>query len=197
MSTNPVTEPETSAAEQRPEVVDGVLLRRFDVPAQPGGLWTLVVEDLTRYVRIKVRVREDLHWRYASDDRMCTAAGSRTPGVGCLCATAAVGALIGKFGGSDVDDSSAAPISAGSSASPTDQANAQLAALAAASSVAPSSGSGAFNVFPVGTYCVVAVPAGFVGPLFLTMNDKPAAFGCHAGALEAEIWGVRSQREGG
>lgn len=154
------------------------------------------MEDLTGYVRLKIRVSEDSVWRYTADGRMCTAAGVRVSGAGCLCATAPMGALLGKLGGSNVDDTSSGAAAPAAGASPTDQANAALAALAAAN-VAPAAtagGSTSSGTFPVGTYCVIPVPAGYTGPLFLTMNDRPAGFENHGGSLAVEIRGIANHR---
>jgi len=43
------------------------------------------------------------------------------------------------------------------------------------------------KVFPVGDLCIIQLAKDDGGPLFLSMNDEPSAFGGHTGALHILI----------
>ena len=74
---------------------------KTEVPAQPAGLWTLVIEYLRGPALVKVQA-EDKKWKY-SQANACTADGdllSLVSTQSCILKGAPVGALIGKIGGS-------------------------------------------------------------------------------------------------
>jgi hypothetical protein len=72
-----------------------------EVPAQPAGIWTLIVEYVRGPALVKVEA-EDTKWYY-SQANSCTADGdllSLISTQSCILKGAPVGALIGKIGGS-------------------------------------------------------------------------------------------------
>jgi len=141
------------------------------VDAKPSGLWTLAVEYVppSRLLRLRVVDKDESQktvgkeWN-RSQGTTCGPDGDQesTTKTGILCSTASVGALIAKLGGSTADVPDSTP-----------------------GTTSPYTGK---KVFPVGSFCIVAVTiAADAGPLFLTINDTPDAFNLHSGALYVEI----------
>lgn len=143
------------------------------VDAKPGGFWNLAIEFVPgpRLLRFRVIEKDKggksvpLEWTVNDTVRSPVTCGPNGVALGdakvsYLCPGAPVGALIGKLGGSlaDVPD-------------PTQAATP----------------FGTKKVFAVGTYCVIKVADADSGPLYLTMNDEPASFYKHSGALHVEI----------
>jgi len=136
------------------------------VDAKPPGCWTVILPFVTgpRLLRFSVHDKDDkgagvpMKWRLNSDEE-CGADGSIKGGTktGALVTSAALGALVGKVGGSTAD-------------------------LPDASTAAATGGSGR-KLFPVGSYAVVALTSNDSGPLFLTMNDGTEGFATHSGSL--------------
>ena len=139
---------------------------RIEVKARPGGLWSLALDTVQGGKRVAIRVCGDNpSWQFGENGESCGPAGSRNPGTNCLCPGAPKGALIGKIGGSDCDDTSVALPAAGGTPGPI---------------VLP-------VVFPVGGVCVVEIKDDVKGPLFLTMNDAPSNFKSHEGSVQVLI----------
>ena len=71
-----------------------------EVPAQPAGIWTMIVEYVSGPALVKVEA-EDAKWKYSKANE-CTADGdllSLVSAQACILKGAPVGALIGKIGG--------------------------------------------------------------------------------------------------
>jgi len=158
-------------------------LEIVNIPARPLGFWTLALEfaPASRLLRIRV-TDKDTHqqpvatvWSPANGvtcgpDGLLpdapqnskpaqSAGGSNEPLVSMLCTSAPLGSLIAKIGGStaDLPDSSTSP------------------------NAIPYAGK---KVFAVGSDAIISISsAADAGPLFLTMNDVPANFHLHSGAL--------------
>jgi hypothetical protein len=117
-----------------------------------------------RLLRFTIQDKDDkgadtpVKWRLNSNEE-CGADGSIKGGTKttALVTTAAVGALVGKVGGSTAD-------------------------LPDASTTASTATSGR-KLFAVGSYAVIALTSNDSGPLFLTMNDGPEGFATHSGSL--------------
>jgi hypothetical protein len=79
------------------------IISRHTVPAKPDGLWTLIHPFIDGPVLLRIEASDD-RWGYAPGrDAFCGADGDACALVArtlCLHQTAAVGALIGKIGGS-------------------------------------------------------------------------------------------------
>jgi hypothetical protein len=141
-----------------------ILLPEIAVSAQPTGLWTPIKVSLTGYTHIEIVVLEGQTWRFGPAGEMCGPGGIRKRGQDCLCATAPVGALIGKFNGSDVEDTTPPPPGSISTSNPS------------------------VPTFAVGSFCRVAVPANDLRPcLFLTINDSVTSFSSHSGQILVQI----------
>ncbi len=150
------------------------LVDTVTVNAQPEGIWNLAIEFVPgpRLLRFRV-VEKDKNGTPAP--LLWTVNGTVNPALVCspegllssdaktsyLCPGAALGALVGKLGGStsDIPDPSqaAAPFGTGK------------------------------RVFPIGSHCIIAMLAADSGPLYLTMNDEFKSFQHHAGTLQVEI----------
>jgi hypothetical protein len=132
------------------------------VRAKPLGLWTCALATVAGVKRIIVSVvDENSRWQCASGPQLCGPGGTRQPGTGCLYPKAPLGALIGKLGGSDADDTTAD--------------NGQYAA-----GVYP-------VVFAVGSFWTTEIATDFKSALFLTMNDQVARFEMHDGSIGVKI----------
>ena len=81
------------------------LLNSAKVPAKPdAGIWTLLAEDLPDFQRLKITATGQ--WEYTDKfPSACTADGDTTSAMDqahCIYSQAPIGALIGKFGGSNM-----------------------------------------------------------------------------------------------
>lgn len=139
----------------------GEVVVRAIVEARGPALWSCALDQVTGPAVIKLEVRGDQRW--ARDNADCGPGGMCESSAASLLPTAALGALIGKFGGTDSDCPSPGPAVGLPAATPAD---------------AP-------QVFAVGTRHVFTVRTS--GPLFLAMNDEPARFATHSGRLEVTI----------
>ena len=144
------------------------------VAARPlTGLWTLVPLQIDSTVlRVRITAPDKESWQYGESGERCGPGGVRKRGVDCLCMRAPLGALIGKFGGSNADDTSLPDTAA-------------VGSLGVAPWVAPPINQ--LLVFPVGSFCEIPVPNTSGGMLFLTINDNVSRFGFHDGSLEVQV----------
>jgi hypothetical protein len=122
------------------------------IPAQPHGLWTVVLP----YVQgpVKIKIEADGAWEFLPSTS-CGPDGYVIGGLvsESLVPTAPIGALVGKVGGGTAEKPDA------------DKS----------------------TVFSVGRFCVLVLPDGTGGALFLTMNDKPDWFPQHSGGITVKL----------
>ncbi len=140
-------------------------LQKMDIPANPEGLWTKVLDFITGPRKLRFTAKGS--WQL-TPGRSCGADGSRAAGspASAFLPSAPLGALIGKIGGSSAD------------APPPPAPGVVVPAVPV---------SGGPLVIAVGSFCTLEIQATTKGPLFVTMNDQLAGFDLHSGTLELTI----------
>jgi hypothetical protein len=137
--------------------------RTIIVPARGETLWTLAVEYVAGPCKVRLKSAATGRWQCGTET--CGPGGTLTGTYDALLASAPIGALIGKIGGSDSDCPPFPPPTPTGAAAP----------------------AGAPRVFAVGAFCVIDVKDTESGPLFLAMNNKVSAFKDHHGLLQVII----------
>ena len=141
------------------------------VLARPVALWTRAVDYVAGPRKLKIVADPASNWMLSAGnlpgpdgDPAQTQNNTAPP----LLPSALIGALICKIGGSAADNT---------------------APVLTAGGTAPVAPSGIPIPFSIGSFCIVELLATQQkGPLFLTMNDAPAAFSQHAGQLIVDIF---------
>jgi hypothetical protein len=128
------------------------------VHAKPKGVWTRALDFVSGPAHIKITMETSEQW--STGTAMCGAAGLYEVSADAFLATAPVGSLIAKIGGSDAD-------------CPPPPATTGIAQP--------------FKIHAVGNHGVIRLAADESGPLFLTMNDTLANFRKHLGQLTVKI----------
>jgi hypothetical protein len=87
------------------------------IPGKPIGIWTLAADFVDESWRVTIKVSTDQKWTYGPGNECeCDADGHLSSSIDrnkCICPSAPVGALIGKFGGSTADISNTTPFAVG------------------------------------------------------------------------------------
>jgi hypothetical protein len=138
--------------------------QEFKIQARGSDLWTLVQDYVAGPVKLRIEVIDaNALWQPATD-QSCKAGGTGRNDVGALVPSAAIGALIGKVGGSTAD-----------------------CPPAVTQGTIPQPSPGSPKVFAVGMYAVIDIKADESGPFFLTMNDILSGFINHTGEMTVKI----------
>lgn len=135
--------------------------KAVQVQANGDTLWTLALAYVSGPAKVRITANAASKWKMGSEE--CGPGGVRDGLFDGMLPTAPRGALIGKLGGSDSD-------------CPAFLRTSDTTAIPAMT-----------GVFAVGTYCVLDVKATESGALFLTANNKVAAFKDHSGAIEVKV----------
>lgn len=140
------------------------------VLARPNALWTRVVDYIAGPRKLKIVSDPASNWTLVSGNSPGPDGDPAVPqnaNALPLLASALLGALIGKIGGSGADNTAPGPAPGAIQVSP------------AATIPQP---------FSVGSFCIFELTPAQKGSLFLTMNDAPVAFSQHTGQLTVDIF---------